>query len=500
MLIKPRLEDHKIVGFYLGTVLVGLGAAMGIPLLTALCFREWNPLLDYSLSGAITLSLGFALRLSCFTKKEIGWLHGLTVAALSWLVAALMAALPLYFSGGFGSYLDALFEAMNALATAGFSLVRDLDHLAVAHNMWRHLLMLLGGQGIVVIALSMLVRAGAGGFKLYAGEGRDERILPNILHTARFICLISSLFLVLGTAVLALILWSEGLPPVKALLHGLWLFMAGFHTGGFTPQTQSILYYHSWRLELALLGLIILGIFNFHLHYAVLSGDKKELRRNIELNIFFLSVLLGAFLVFWALIQRQVYPGLLAMFRKGSFLLISAHTSTGYTTLYPAQLFREWGQLALLALMTAMSLGGSVCSTAGGIKILRLGLIGKALRQDVQRLLLPDNAVLAEKYHHIKDAFLNDKIVRGAALITLLYLAVFLLGAVAGVCYGYPFFAALFESISATSNTGLSCGIINPALPAGLKIIYLLQIWAGRLEFIAIFGLLAYGWSCWRGK
>jgi trk system potassium uptake protein TrkH len=60
-----------------------------------------------------------------------------------------------------------------------------------------------------------------------------------------------------------------------------------------------------------------------------------------------------------------------------------------------------------------------------------------------------------------------------------------------GAAYGYPIGEALFESVSATANVGLSTGITNPAMPAGLKVVYILQMWAGRLEFIALFALAA---------
>jgi trk system potassium uptake protein TrkH len=48
---------------------------------------------------------------------------------------------------------------------------------------------------------------------------------------------------------------------------------------------------------------------------------------------------------------------------------------------------------------------------------------------------------------------------------------------------------ASFESVSAAANVGLSCGITSPAMPAFLKLVYIFQMWAGRLEFVSIFVL-----------
>ena len=51
--------------------------------------------------------------------------------------------------------------------------------------------------------------------------------------------------------------------------------------------------------------------------------------------------------------------------------------------------------------------------------------------------------------------------------------------------------AALFESISAAANVGLSTGITVPEMPVGLKLTYIVQMWAGRLEYIAVLTLFA---------
>ena len=52
----------------------------------------------------------------------------------------------------------------------------------------------------------------------------------------------------------------------------------------------------------------------------------------------------------------MVYPHWLAMFRKGFYQIISAHTGTGYMTIYAPQFANEWGALALLMVILAMGL------------------------------------------------------------------------------------------------------------------------------------------------
>ena len=47
---------------------------------------------------------------------------------------------------------------------------------------------------------------------------------------------------------------------------------------------------------------------------------------------------------------------------------------------------------------------------------------------------------------------------------------------------------------------GLSCGLTGPALPAGLKIVYILEMWVGRLEFMGVIALFGFIAALARGK
>jgi len=138
-----------------------------------------------------------------------------------------------------------------------------------------------------------------------------------------------------------------------------------------------------------------------------------------------------------------------------------------------------------------MGFGGSSCSTAGGIKVLRIGIFLKGIAKEVRKLLSPESAIIVEKYHHIKDVTLEDNQIKNATTIIILYILVYFIGAVIGVFCGYPFIYSLFESVSAAANVGLSVGITNSSMPSLLKITYILEMWLGRLEFISIF--VAFG-------
>lgn len=500
MVLRPTLDDLKTIGYYLGKIIVGLGLTLLFPIITAAIFREINPLYDFLISFLICLIFGQLLILLCITEKDLNWSQSMVVVALAWLVAAVLGAIPFYLSGHWKSYLDCVFDAMSGLTTTGLTLVQDLDHISRAVNLWRHFLPFIGGQGIVIILLSLLVKGSAGAFRMYVGEGRDERILPNVVETSRFIWLVSFVYLVLGTLALGIAGRFEGMSWVNAFFHGACIFMAAFDTAGFTPQSQNILFYHSLGYEVITIVIMILGAMNFNLHYTLWRQKKKEITANIETRTFFISVMLTLFLLAAGLSKLGMYPDALGLFRKGFYILISGHTTTGYQTIYSRQFIFEWGPLALIALLMAMMMGGGVCSTSGGIKSLRIGVIFKALYNDVKRIMLPEASVFIEKYHHIRDVILQDRQVRSAMLILLCYLGLYGLGSIVGIIAGYPALEALFESTSAAANVGLSCGITQAGMPAALKVTYILQMWIGRLEFMSIFTLIGFFAAFVRGK
>ncbi len=500
MIIKPTIDDIKSIGYYLGKIIMGFGLTMVIPIGLGIALKEFNPVFDFSFTLGLTLIAGLLLTRMCFTGQDLNWMQGMIVVALTWLVAMVLGAVPLYLSGHWKSFLDACFESMSGLATTGLVLVQDLDHLSSTHNLWRHLIMFIGGQGIVIVALSFFVKGHSGAFKMYVGEARDEKILPNVVHTSRFIWMVSIVYLILGTLALGVTGISSGMRPFNAFFHGACIFMAAFDTGGFTPQSQSILYYHCPLFELITIILMILGAINFRLHYHIWNGNRKEIIKNIETAVFFFSILITFLITAAGLRELQTYPGALLLFQKGFYQLISGHTGTGFMTVYAPQFNAEWSNLALVGVLTAMGLGGAVCSTTGAIKMLRIGVVFKALKEDIKRIILPERAIVVQKFHHIKEVFVEDKPVRSALLITLMYLLLYGLGALIGMLCGYPFLSALFESTSASANVGLSCGITETAMPAVLKITYIIQMWAGRLEFMAVFTLIGFFVAVVRGK
>lgn len=499
-LLKPRLVDFKMILFYVGRLILGIGYAMAIPLLIALVSFEWDPALDFVISISLAFIVGYFLLLTCNTGRDLGWGHGVLVVPLTWLAAMVLGAVPLYLSGHFISFLDAMFDAMSGFATTGLSLVQDLDHLSYSHNFWRHLMLFVGGQGIVVVTITLMTSGAAGVYGMYVGEAREEKILPNLVHTARIIWIVSFVYLGVGTVTLWLVGWYIGMPPVRALYHGITIFMAAFDTGGFSPQSQSILYYHSPLYEIATVPLMVAGALNFAIHYALFMGRRREIARNSELVTLSVTIMLTFALVTLAVIKAGAYLDTGPLFRQSFYQIISAHTGTGFQTVYGPQFPNLWGPLAMVGISIAMGLGASAGSTAGGIKALRILAMIKAFMLEMRRLLVPPSAVIVEKYHHLKENVVTEKLLLNAFIIGLAYIMTYVTGGIIGAYFGYPFVDALFESVSAAANVGLTAGITSPDMPDALKVVYIIQMWVGRLEFISIMALIGFAISAARGK
>jgi trk system potassium uptake protein TrkH len=440
------------------------------------------------------------MELTCKTGRDFRWFHGLIVASGGWITAMLFGATPSFLSGHYKAYLDACFDLMSGYTTTGLILIQDLDHASNGLNMWRHLLTYAGGQGIIVIALTFLFAGTAGAFKIYVSEGKEEKLLPNVVNTARAIWMISLTYLAVGSLFLWISLIKEGMPVARGGLHSVWLFMGAWSTGGFAPQSLNLLYYHSLWVELITLVIFVIGSFNFALHYAVWTGNRREIYRNIEVRSFTTTILLGTVMLSIGFGKFGVFGSLGEFFRKGFYQLASGHTTTGNSTIYSTSFVQEFGFIAMWAVILAMAIGASACSTGGGFKGLRMGIAFRYLRGEIRRLVSPESAVVPEKIHHVHDIWLDDPMVKGALFIIICYVVIYSLGAMLGVLYGYDPNVAFFDAVSAGSNTGLSAGLTTPLMPAALKLYYIFMMWAGRLEFMSIIALFSFAGSLLRGK
>ncbi len=494
--LRSHFLSISIISYNTGYVVMGTALLMAIPLVTSLLLREWNPVLDFTISMSATLIIGFSLvlfgRQTRVKKLRAEWKHGFIVASLSWIILMLLCSIPYILSGNVKSILDGCFDVMSGFTTTGLVLTQNLDHLSTGLNMWRHMLTFVGGQGIVVLALSFLLKNTSGAYKMYVGEAKDIGLVPSVKGTARIIWKISLIYLVVGTFALWICGMFIGLSPLSAFFHGLFMFESAWSTGGFAPYTQNIMYYHSFIYEIITIIFFVIGSLNFGLHYAVWQKKRKEMIKNIETQSFFITSFLACAFAVYKLSQLGIYTDSVSSFRRVVYNVISAHTTTGLGNIYARQFALEWGDFGILIIIIAMLIGGSACSTAGGFKGLRVGIVFKGMVAEIQKILSPERSVRVNKYHHIKDYVLDDSTVKISALIIVCYMVLFAFDTALGTYYGYPLADSAFEAASVTGNVGLSIGITAPSMPNLMKVQYILTMYLGRLEFVSVFALFGY--------
>ncbi len=483
--------DVRVIGHYLGTLILFSAIGMAVPFVTALIFQEWEPAARYLFTAGIALVVGALLRFLRIEPGRLNRQQALAVTGFAWIALAFVASIPLFLSGHYATYLDALFDGVSGLTTTGATIIRDLDHLSNADNMFRFMMHLLGGLGLIVVALSFGLFGKRTGASLFTSEGRSEHVVPNVVQTTRFISRIALFFITLATAIITVLCLVKGMEPTRAVLQSLWLSISGFVTGGFTPMSQSVLYYHSFPIECVLMFLMVLGSISFLLHSEVYNGRIEMFFRDIETRTMLIWLGVMTCVLAASLSASASFSDLPSLLRRGLFMVISAFSTTGFQNITTNQLTTVFTSGAFLALALIMAIGGGAGSTAGGIKFSRIGVIFKSLVSTIKEALAPDSARVVVSYYHVGRRILSADVVKEAMTVFVLYVTTYAVGTLVGIAHGYEATQAIFESVAMASNGGIVTGLVTPGMPASLELFYIFQMWAGRLEFVTLLALVA---------
>lgn len=482
--------DVRVVGHYLGVLVLFSSVALLCPLVVAIAFQEWIPASHYLLSIGITLIVGSLLRLMRVQPGRLNRQQALVVTGLAWIVLAFMASIPLWMSGHFATYLDALFDGVSGVTTTGVSIISDLDHLSYADNMWRFTIHALGGLGLVVVALSFGLFGKGSGASMFVSEGRSEHVVPNVVQTAQFISKLTAGFVAVATVVLSIMCFFDGMEAPRAFLNGLWLAISGFCTGGFTPMSNSVLYYHSYGIEFVLMLLMIVGSVNFVLHARLWRGRVEEFFNDFEIRTMFIWIAVMTLVFAASVSASSEFSNLATMMRRGVFMVLSAFSTTGFQNITTNQLNTALTSGAFLVLAALMAVGGGAGSTSGGIKFSRIGIILKSIVATVKETISPDSARVVVSYNHVGRRILTPDVVKEAMTVFVLYVVTYGIGTLVGIAHGYEATQAIFDSVAMASNGGITSGVCTQGMPVTLELFYMLEMWAGRLEFLTLIALI----------
>ena len=350
-------------------------------------------------------------------------------------------------------------------------------------NFWRAFTQWLGGIGIVVLALTILSSPGVNIMRMYSAEGREERLAPSIRHTSRII-----LYIYLGYTALSIALfYIAGMPFFDSVFYA----FTALSTGGFALQNVSIAFYHSIWIEIVAIIVMIIGATNFALHYTVLKGNWKEYFKDIESKVSWFLLIVGIILVTVFLYNGSVYGhDLFNSIRYSAFQVVTALTTTGLQTATPSDIPIKWEGIGIFILTLLMIVGAGACSTGGGIKWLRIGILVKGMWWEIKSLILPQSAVISRKIHHVNDIKIDTNLLKLTGLFVFSYILVYIISVIIVLFYYPNVPQVMFEVASGLSNVGLGSALLTSASPVVVKLVFIADMWIGRLEIWPILLLM----------
>ena len=465
----------KVTGF----ILRGFGLMFLWPLAVAVYYEEWADLGGYALAGVLAAATGQAMWLARREREpDLRRIEALAVVAATWLVVALLGAVPYVWVGL--SPIDALFESMSGFTTTGATIFTDFDQFGRGLFFWRSLTQWLGGMGVITLFVAVLPRLAMGVGRLFFAEApgpTDEKLTPHIRKTATVLWrlyagLTLTEFLALSVA---------GMPLYDALCHA----MTTLAAGGFSPHALSIAGYENAAIEWIICVFMFLAGVSFALQYRALLGRPGVLVRDEEFRVYGAIVLVAAVLLTGFLWRAD--GELTVALRHGLFQTLSILTTTGYASVD----FQLWNDQTRMILLTLMFIGGCAGSAAGGPKVIRHLLIGRYTMTELRRTLHP-RGVLPVK---IGGKVVSDDVMRTVLVFFLFYILMTALCVIAVVLLGADLITGITATMATLGNVGPGLGQVGPMANYGhlhplSKLVLTGAMWIGRLEVLTVLALL----------
>lgn len=438
----------------------------------------------FLISMAVTLVTGLVMSAATLRfRRELQPRDGFLLVTLTWLVLPAFGALPLLLGIPGLSVTDAYFEAMSGFSATGATALSGLDHLPLSINVWRCFLQLVGGLGIVVLAVAILPLLGVGGAQLFktemSGPMKDARLTPRIAETARGLWVIYALGCL---ACFGAYRWG-GMSWSDAFMH----MCTTMSLAGFSSHDASFGYWNSPLLEgIAIFFMLLAGV-SFALYFmAWQRGSLAPIWRNLEARAF-VSVMVGATLVValynW---HAGAYSDPLTSLRHAAFHVVAVGTTTGYASV-------DYGQWPIFPALLILLLGCfATCggSTGGGIKMMRMLLLLKQSQRELVRIVHPQvvNPVV------IGGQAVDPRTMQNVIAFMMIYGATLVVFTLLLVFSGLDVVSAFTAVIACVNNIGPGLGAVGPAANYGGLTDF--QTWVctfgmmvGRLELLSVFVL-----------
>ncbi len=484
----------RLIGKYLSYIVFAEGLFMIPAMLVSRVYGEYH--IAAYFVAAIFICMGVALALYLLGRGRSGVIYpreGFVVAGGGWMIISALGALPFWFSGEFGNYVNCFFEAVSGFTTTGASILTQVENISHGLLFWRSFSHWLGGIGILVFILAVVHaqgQAAGGSLQLLRAESTGPqigKILPKTRESVKALYLIY-----VGMSLLNLVLLLVGGMPV---FDAFCTMFGTAGTGGFGIKNDSMASYSPYLQNVCTVFMAIFGV-NFSLYYFLIKKQWKTIIKDEEFRTYVAIMLGSTLLVTLSLFFAGGIGGFGYDLHHSAFTVSSVMTTTGFATLD----FDAWPQFSRALLLILMACGTMAGSTGGGIKVSRLLILFKSMRSSLHRLLHP-RSVRAVR---LNGKPLDDAVING----TLFYLAAYCaIGVASFLLLSLSKNMDMETNISAMmacfNNIGPGLGLVGPtsnysaySIPAKLLLSLLMLL--GRLEIFPI--IILFNPPTWRRK
>ncbi|MBN8763417.1 MAG: potassium transporter Trk [Thiobacillus sp. 63-78] len=428
-----------------------------------------------------------------FTRKsqrELQTRDGFLLVVLAWTSLPAFATLPFLIYLPELSFTDAYFETVSGITTTGSTVLTGLDALPLSINLWRGLLVWLGGMGLIVLAVAILPLLGVGGMQIYKAETpgpmKDTKLTPRITETAKGLYLVY-----VGISIACgLSFWLAGMAPFDAVMHA----FSTMGLGGFSSHDASFGHWDSPAIEAVTVVFMLVAGINFSTHFLAWRQRSMTVYRLDPEARWFLIVTLGSSLLIAVFLNvTHVYPDFLQALRYAVFNTVSIATTTGFANTD----YNQWPIFAPLWMLLLSGFASCSGSTGGGMKMIRAQLLFRQGRRELARLIHPSARLPVKLAGHV----VPNNVIYAVLAFAFMYVLAIIVMTLLMTASGLDLVTAFSAVIASINNAGPGLNKVGPAttyasLTDFQTWICTLAMLLGRLELLTV--LVVFTRTFWR--
>lgn len=456
---------------------------MFLCIVLSLCEGNDSALAALTISFLITFTVGIFPFIFVRKTAPISLKEGFVVITLSWLLSFVFGMLPYALWGGPFTLQNAWFESVSGFTTTGATILDNVEALPDSLLLWRASTHFIGGLGVVVFLLLVIpgsspVRMRLTNMELSSLSKSGYAARPN-----KTVYIFTSVYL--GLTVAAFITYLLcGMKPLDAICHAMSVCAAG----GFSTRNLSIAAFHSPLIEVVTIVFMYLASIHFGLIFLVFATRSLKPLKNPVLKFYSLAIVISAALVSISLRFSGQGFSLGESIRYGLFQTLSVASTTGFAVVDNA----SWPMLPCFILMILGIMCGCAGSTTGGIKADRVLVLLKSIALQIRKILHPSSV----NEVRLGRRFLYDEEVISQVVYISFYFVILLLSMLVTLVAGANAEQAFAGSLSSLGNVGPAIGEIGNMgnynlVPAGVKLIFTLDMFLGRVEIYPVIAVIA---------